>query len=74
MPAQTPRRRQLSRCGVIAAVLGSGLVSPLAAEPLNFTNEAVVRGVPFRLGFNYHQVGAGNMLVDLDNDGDLDIL
>jgi len=54
-----------------AVVLGCGFAQ---AEPLNFTNEAVARGVPFRLGFNYHQVGAGNMLADLDGDGDLDIL
>ncbi|MEX0875899.1 MAG: CRTAC1 family protein [Phycisphaerales bacterium] len=45
-----------------------------AAGPLGFTNEALARGFNFRLGFNYHQVGAGNMLVDLDNDGDLDIV
>lgn len=41
---------------------------------MNFTSEGIARGVPFRLGFNYHQVGAGNMLVDLDNDKDLDIV
>lgn len=48
--------------------------SAIIANPLNFTSEGIARGVPFRLGFNYHQVGAGNMLVDLDNDKDLDIV
>lgn len=57
---------------MLSAAMLSG--SSAQAEPLNFTNEGIARGVPFRLGFNYHQVGAGNMLVDLDNDGDLDIL
>lgn len=57
---------------MLSAAMLSG--SSAQAEPLNFTNEGIARGVPFRLGFNYHQVGAGNMLADLDNDGDLDIL
>ncbi len=62
---------------VLALGLASGVglsTGLLHAEPLNFTSEGFARGVPFRLGFNYHQVGAGNMLVDLDGDGDLDIV
>ncbi len=59
----------------LAAIGALGVAGATAhAEPLNFTNEGLARGVPFRLGFNYEQVGAGNMLADLDNDGDLDIL
>ncbi|CAN0598258.1 unnamed protein product, partial [Laminaria digitata] len=44
------------------------------AGPLSFSNEAYARGVTFQLEFNYTQIGAGNMLVDLDEDGDLDIV
>lgn len=61
--------------GNLCGALLAGAVSSCAvAAPLNFVNEALPRGFNFRLGFNYHQVGAGNMLVDLDNDGDLDIV
>ena len=61
------------RAGLYLIALGLGAGSAFAG-PLNFTSEGVARGVPFRLGFNYAQVGAGNMLVDLDNDNDLDIV
>jgi hypothetical protein len=62
------------RALLIASIGLGGFVVSASAGPLNFTNEGVVRGVPFRLGFNYAQVGAGSALADLDNDGDLDIL
>ena len=62
----------------IAALVAASTIAAIAgsahAGPLSFSNEGVARGVPFRLGFNYAQVGAGSALADLDNDGDLDIL
>lgn len=54
--------------GIAGEPLGSG------GEPLRFVEEGMQRGVPFRIATNFHQVGAGNMLVDLDGDGDLDIV
>ncbi len=63
----------ISKCCLVLIVLSGSTISS-ASEPLSFSSEGVARGVPFRLGFNYAQVGAGNMLADLDNDGDLDIL
>lgn len=45
----------------------------LASNPLNFTEEAVERGIDFYIGFNFQSIGTGLVLADLDNDGDLDI-
>lgn len=45
---------------------------PALSEPLNFSDEALARGLNFNIGFNYLQYGAGLMLADLDGDGDLD--
>ena len=58
-------------CVLFCAIGSAGLA---CAEPLSFSEEAVARGVDYRLGFNYEQLGAGNMLADLDGDGDLDIM
>ena len=45
-----------------------------ASNPLSFSEEAVARGVNYTIGFNYTQYGAGLMMVDIDNDGDLDLV
>lgn len=46
----------------------------VASNPLSFSEEAVARGVNYTIGFNYTQYGAGLMMVDIDNDGDLDLV
>ncbi len=60
----------------VAALLTLAAVSVTCAHaaPLSFSDEAVARGINFNIGFNYAQYGAGLMMCDLDNDGDLDIL
>jgi len=70
------RRGWLSRVlsPALAGLLGLS-VGPLAdAAPLSFSEEAVARGINFNIGFNFTQFGAGLMMSDLDNDGDLDIV
>ncbi len=56
------------------AVLAGTTSGALASNPLSFTEEAVARGVDYDMGANYQQFGSGLMLVDLDGDGDLDIV
>lgn len=61
----------LASIGIFSAnAYSNGVVK----NPLSFTNESLTRGVNFRQGFNYAQVGAGVSMMDLDGDGDLDIL
>ena len=56
-------------------VAAAGLATQaVAIEPLNFTDEAELRGVDFMMGFNYAQFGAGLMLLDLNGDTHLDIV
>lgn len=52
----------------------SGSATAIASNPLSFSDEAVARGIDYDMGFNYLGWGAGMMMVDLDNDGDLDIV
>ena len=57
--------------GAVLSALSAGMT---VAAPLDFSDEAVARGINFTIGFNYSQYGAGLMMGDLDSDGDLDIL
>ncbi len=64
------------RCTPVAAlaIIAGTSSGVLAANPLSFTEEAVARGIDYDMGANYQQFGSGLMLVDLDGDGDLDIV
>lgn len=55
-------------------ILAGTATSVLASNPLNFADEAVARGFDYDIGVNFEQFGAGNGLIDLDGDGDLDIV
>ena len=74
------QRREISqgirmKARVAFLVASAGLAAhAVASEPLSFTDEAVARGVEFKLGFNYAQFGSGLMLLDLNNDSHLDIV
>ena len=72
---QSTKRNKMQHAGVL---IGIGLFSSIAfgqiQHPLSFSNEAIERGVDFHQAANYSQVGAGVSLMDLDHDGDLDIL
>ncbi len=59
---------------VLLAVLAGTASSVMASNPLSFSNEAVARGIDYNLGVNYTQFGSGLMMVDVDGDGDLDII
>jgi hypothetical protein len=64
----------LSRALGVGAILTAVSAGVAYGAPLDFSDEAVARGINFTIGFNYSQYGAGLMMGDLDNDGDLDIL
>lgn len=66
----TTRSTQIA---MIVALAGMNAAT-LAANPLDFTDEAVARGIDYDIGINYDQFGAGLMMVDVDGDGDLDIV
>ncbi len=59
---------------VLLVTLAGVSSAALASNPLDFSDEAVARGIDYDIGFNYDQFGAGLMMVDVDGDGDLDII
>lgn len=66
----TPHTRNRYLCLVLA---GIGTADPaIAEEP--FTNEAVARGISYTIGMNAPQYGSGIAFVDLDQDGDADLV
>jgi len=65
--------RSMSLAAFVVAAAGLA-TRAVAIEPLNFTDEAELRGVDFMMGFNYAQFGAGLMLLDLNGDTHLDIV
>jgi hypothetical protein len=60
----------------IARVLPVGLcLAPsLVHAEQPFTNEALARGINYQVGFNFAQFGASAAFVDLDADGDPDVV
>ena len=70
MRSRDVRKRVLTKALVILGT-ACGVAS---AAPLSFSEEAVARGIHFTIGINFQQYGAGMLMSDLDNDGDLDIV
>lgn len=68
------RSLSIVRHQAAASLTLAAAVACAGAGPLNFNDEAIARGINFTIGFNYVQYGAGLMMGDLDNDGDLDII
>ena len=68
------RASMFSHQGFVPLAVSVCFVSVGSADPLSFSEEAIARGVNFSIAFNYAQYGSGMALVDLDNDGDLDIV
>ena len=64
------RTRALVPSALALLMAGSGAL----AAPLSFSDEALARGINFTIRFNFTQYGAGLMMEDLDQDGDLDIV
>ena len=56
-----------------ALLVSAGAIAN-AGNPLDFSDEAVARGLDFDMGVNVSGWGSGMGLVDLDGDGDLDIM
>lgn len=72
MVMHTTKRALVLRASV--SLLAGTVSTVFAVSPLDFSDEAVARGVDYHIGFNFAQFGAGLGLMDLDGDGDLDIM
>ncbi len=64
----------MSALGISILVCSAFASASLAGNPLDFADEAVARGFDYDIGVNVDGWGAGILLVDLDADGDLDIV
>ncbi len=64
--------RNMTRCGVGIALVLVG--APAALGQNAFTDEAVARGIDYIVVNGVFQLGAGVAMIDLDNDGDPDIV
>ena len=68
------------RLGIACALLGLALAAPAPAAAQMFTFQRLVAGIPVNVGFQIPEPFTGGLdspkpdLIDLDNDGDLDLL
>ncbi len=62
------------RTGILAGLALVGGAAPVALGQNTFTDEAVARGIDYTVVNDIPQLGAGVALIDLDNDGDPDLM